>query len=90
MPQPNIAGLALSVIESPLFWLWNAKGPVPTGCVAIWPLSTLRRETIASPLKPPRLVSRFGVGCFSVILTVDGSGAVTPVTALSLSELASF
>jgi len=78
------------VIESPLFWLWNAKGPVPTGCVAISPLSTLRRCTIASPLNPPRLVSRFGVGCLRVMMTVDLSDAVIPLTALSLSALASF
>src|SRR5436309_1412092 len=78
------AGFAFKVIESPLFWLANAKGPVPTGCVAICPLSTLWRCTIATPLNPPRLVRRFGVGCFSVIRTVDWSGAVTPVTALNL------
>ena len=50
-------------------------GPVPIGWVAIWPLSTLRRDTIAMPLKPPRLVSRFGVGCLTRMTTVVGSGA---------------
>jgi len=42
------------------------------------------------PLEPPRLVSRFGVGCLRVMMTVDLSGAVIPLTALSLSALASF
>ena len=63
------------MIESPLFWPLNENGPVPTGWVAIWPLSTFLRCTIAMPLNPPRLVSRFGVGCLTVITTVAGSGA---------------
>jgi len=36
------------------------------------------------------LVSRFGVGCLRVMMTVDLSDAVIPLTALSLSALASF
>ena len=54
----------------------NANGPVPTGWVAIWPLSTFLRDTIAMPLNPPRLVSRFGVGCLTRMTTVAGSGAL--------------
>src|SRR3954453_18711635 len=83
-------GFAFKVMESPLFRLTNAKGPVPIGCVGSWPLSTLRRCTMAQPLNPPRLVSRLGVGGFRVMATVDRSGAVTLVTALNLSELVSF
>ena len=60
------------MIESPLFWPANANGPVPIGWVAIWPLSTFLRCTIAMPLKPPRLVSRFGVGCLRRMTTVAG------------------
>ena len=37
------------------------------------------------PLKPPMFVNRFGVGCFSRITTVMGSGALTSATALNLS-----
>src|SRR5215208_5487181 len=62
-------GFAVKVMESPLLRPSNANGPLPIGWVAICPLSTLRRCTIATPLNPPRLVSRFGVGCLSVILT---------------------
>ena len=32
---PQYDGFALSVMESPLFWPLNAKGPVPIGWVAI-------------------------------------------------------
>ncbi len=45
---------------------------------------------MAMPLKPPMLVSMFGVGLLTRITTVAGSGASTAVTALNLSELASF
>ncbi len=41
------------------------------------------------PLKPPMLVSMFGVGRSVRMTTVDGSGASSAVTALNLSELAS-
>ena len=71
---PQYDGLALSVMESPLFWPTKENGPVPIGCVVIWPLSTLRRCTIAMPLKPPMFVSRFGVGCLSRMTTVVGVG----------------
>ena len=55
---------------------------MPIGCLAICPLSTLRRCTIAIPLKPPIFVSRFGVGWETVITTVSWWGAVTVLTAL--------
>src|SRR6476619_1338903 len=71
-------------MESPLFWPAKENGPVPIGWVAIWPLSTLLRCTIAMPLKPPRLVSRFGVGCLRRMTTVAGLVARTSVTALVL------
>jgi hypothetical protein len=82
--------LAFRTIESPLFCETNENGPVPIGLVAMRPLSTLLRDTIAMPLKPPMLVSRLGVGCFTLSTTVRSSGAVTSVTLLNLSTLDSF
>ena len=66
------------------------NGPLPTGAVFTLPDSTLDFSTIATPLNPPRLASRFGVGALSVTTTVAGSGPVTDLTVANLYALFSF
>lgn len=66
------------------------NGPLPTGLVLIAPDSTLDFSTMATPLKPPRLASRLGVGAVSVTTTVAGSGAVTDLTVANLYDAFSF
>jgi hypothetical protein len=68
--------------------LSSLKGPVPLASVVRSRSSAAPSGRIAMPLKAPISASRFGVGCFSVMTTVCGSGAATDATVANREELA--